>query len=336
MTYRVKQFLLFVFLLLGACSTQPYIEEKNEIGYAQGTTFQIKYLAAKTVDHRKSIDSLFRFVDKSLSTYDSTSIISAINKGDTTIAINDLFAKVLKRSLFIAKETSGDFDVTIGPLVELWGFGLSKRESVDSVAVDSIKRFIGYKNIRYRRDSLRIPYGFRLDFNSIAQGYTVDLICEFLEGKGINHYMVEVGGEVRAKGVNAKEKIWKIGVDKPQENIDKEDRFQMIVELENKALATSGNYRKFWVDEKTGLKYAHTIDPRTGYPAHNKLLGVSVIASNTMDADAYATVCMVKGVRSAIDFLNSKPDLEGYLIYTDDRGKWEVYQTDGFKNYILD
>ena len=180
-----------------------------------------------------------------------------------------------------------------------------------------------------------MPSGFTLDFNAIAQGFTVDLLAQFLEGKGVEHYMVEVGGEVKAKGQNVDGEIWRIGVDKPTEEIDENDRFQVIVNLENAALATSGNYRKFWVDEESGVKYSHTINPKTGFPARNRLLSASIISkSSCMDADAYATACMVMGTQKAVQFIESKKDLEAYLIYSDEEGKWETHITPGFNDYI--
>lgn len=147
--------------------------------------------------------------------------------------------------------------------------------------------------------------------------------------------MIEVGGEVKAKGVNQTGEVWKIGVDKPSEEIDTEGRFQFIIELKDMGLATSGNYRKFWVDEETGARYSHTIDPKTGYPARNSLLSASIISNSTMDADAYATVCMVKGVEECKAFLDTKTELEGYLIWDDGSGNWQTYVTEGFETYIV-
>ena len=184
--------------------------------------------------------------------------------------------------------------------------------------------------------NIRIPEKSTIDFNAIAQGYTVDYISEFLEEKGIDRYMVEVGGEVRASGLNDKNTEWVIGVDKPQENIDAQGRFQLILKLKDAALVTSGNYRQFWVDSETGLIYSHTINPHTGYPAKNNLLSASIIAPTAMDADAYATLCMVRGLEGCQEFLASKPELEGYLIYTDLGGSWQEYVTEGFQSYVLE
>ena len=322
-------------LLLLACANETSFVENESHGYAQGSTYQIKYITEKELDLTSQFDSIFKAIDQSMSTYKKESIISKINAGDTTVKTDGLFDKVWQRSQEISNETDGLFDVTVGPLVELWGFGTNKNISIDSTRVDSALALVDYTQVVLKDGLISMPKGFRIDFNSIAQGYTVDVIAGFLEEKGIARYMVEVGGEVRAKGKNSKDQFWKIGVDKPSEEIDTEDRFQMIVELRNKSLATSGNYRKFWVDEETGVKYAHTIDPETGYPARNQLLSVTIIADECIDADAYATACMVMGLPDAKDYIEKKHGVEAYFISAGDENQWEVLFTNGFESFIL-
>jgi thiamine biosynthesis lipoprotein len=310
-----------------------YIENS---GRAQGTTYQIKYESPEGSDYGDDIEAIFKRIDLSMSTYVPTSLISTVNKGDTLVHVDTLFMDVINRSIEIAKETNGDFDPTIGPLVRLWGFGFDEvRQDVSEDMVRDNLELTGYEHIELIEDSVKIPQGFQIDFNAIAQGYTVDHIADYLEGFNIKNYMVEVGGEVKAKGVNQTGEVWKIGVDKPVEEIAEDGRFQFIVTLDHKALATSGNYRKFWVDEETGARYSHTIDPKTGYPAGNSLLSVSIISESAMDADAYATVCMVKGVEECKEFLNSKAELEGYLVYDDGAGNWMTYVTEGFESSIV-
>ena len=182
-------------------------------------------------------------------------------------------------------------------------------------------------------DSLILPKGMRLDFNAIAQGYTVDVIAQFLQAKGYSNYLIEVGGELLAKGKNADGNIWRVGVDKPSENINKNERFQFILDLEDKALATSGNYRKFY--EKDGVKYAHTINPFTGYPAQNRLLSVTVIHDNCMLADAYATAFMVMGVKKSKQFVKSHPEIEIYLVYSNKNGEWDTFISANLKKRIV-
>lgn len=321
--------------LLASCSTErgPRVVENS--GYAQGSTYQIKYITTKNQNFVEEIETIFQEIDQSMSTYVPTSLISEVNKGDLWVEVDERFMEVLNRSLEIAAETGGDFDPTVGPLVAIWGFGFEEvRGDVDTEIIEEIKSKTGYSEIKIDGKKVMIPDGFSLDFNALAQGYTVDVIAEYLESHGIENYMVEVGGEIKTLGLNDKGAIWTIGVDKPQNEIDREDRFQFILELKNAGLATSGNYRKYWVDEETGTKYSHTIDPHSGTPALNRLLSASIITNNVMDADAYATVCMVKGLEGCKSFLESKPGLEGYLVFTNDEDEWEVYTTPGFESYI--
>ena len=329
-------FLLSIFTIAlvscGPANNERFIENT---GRAQGSTYQIKYLSPDGIDFGNQFESIFNEIDLSMSTYVPTSLISMVNKGDTLVTVDSMFIDVLKRSLEIADETNGSFDPTIGPIVRLWGFGFDEvRSDVTDEMVDDIKSKTGYQNVSVNGLVVSVPTGFNLDFNAIAQGYTVDYLAEFLEKSGVDRYMIEVGGEVRARGTNENGNIWRIGVDKPTEDIDQQDRFQFIISLENTSLATSGNYRKFWVDEKTGARYSHTIDPQTGYPARNELLSASIVAPSAMDADAYATVCMVVGLTRCQELLETKPDLEGYLIYDNGNGVWETSITDGFQRFI--
>lgn len=322
-------------LALISCNSTSNERFIENTGRAQGSTYQIKYLSPEGVDFGDRFESIFAEIDLSMSTYVPTSLISMVNKGDTLVTVDSMFIEVLKRSLEIANETNGSFDPTIGPIVRLWGFGFDEvRTDVTSEMVNDTKSKTGYQNVSVNGLEVSVPPGFNLDFNAIAQGYTVDYLAEFLEESGVDRYMIEVGGEVRARGTNESGTIWRIGVDKPTEDIDQQDRFQFILTLDNASLATSGNYRKFWVDAETGARYSHTIDPQTGYPARNELLSASIIAPSAMDADAYATVCMVVGLTRCQELLDSKSDLEGYLIYDNGNGVWETSITEGFQQYI--
>ncbi len=333
---KQSSILLFISVfLLFSCEPSNQVRLIENTGYAQGSTYQIKYLVNKNKNYGKKIEQILADIDNSMSTYKENSLISAVNKGGVWVEIDTMFVEVMQRSIEIAKETNGDFDPTVGPLVRIWGFGYDKvKENISAENIMQVKSHTGFAKVELVGNRLRIPEGFTLDFNAIAQGYTVDVLARYLEAQGVTDYMVEVGGEVRAKGKNDVGNVWKIGVDKPQSEIDREQRFQFILELENAGLATSGNYRKYWVDKTTGIKYSHTIDPHTGSPALNRLLSASIIAPTTMDADAYATVCMVKGLEKCKAFLATKSELEGYLVYTNQAGDWEVYFTDGFKKYL--
>lgn len=331
--------LFLCFLILSCTQREPRLVVYT--GNAQGSTFQIRFMSTlpdKAVDEIKTdIGRQFEDIDNSMSTWVPTSLISQINESGEWVEVDFYFLDVLERSLEIAEETNGDFDPTVGPLVRLWGFWFDEiRGQVSDEQVQETLDLVGYDKVEIDGNRVRIPLNSTIDFNAIAQGYTVDMIADYLEFMGIERYMVEVGGEIIARGLNDKNEVWVIGVDKPQENIDVDERFQFILKLENAALATSGNYRKFWVDAETGLKYSHTIDPQTGYPAKNNLLSASIIAPTAMDADAYATLCMVRGLEECKAFLASKPDLEGYLIYADQASNWQEYITQGFKSAVLE
>ena len=272
-------------------------------------------------------------VDNSLSTYSKNSLLSNINYNKEFI-VDTLIKEVFLKSKEIYFETNGLFDCSVAPLVNAWGFGFSKKEKMDSIKVSQLLNIIGFDKVNLKNDSIIKPNKMLLDFNSIAQGYTVDLVAKMLESKGVNNYLVEIGGEIRSKGKNPSNKLWTIGVDKPIEEIDSQDRFQFILELANKSLATSGNYRKFFIDD--GIKYSHIINPKTGFPAKNRLLSVTVIHDNCMHADAYATAFMVMGLKKSKDFISKKQDLEAYFVYSNMDGELESFITDNFEKRIVD
>lgn len=328
--------LLLTLVFISACSPgEP--QEFEHTGYAQGSTYQIKYVHYKNMNLQNEIDDLFKDLDFSMSTWVDSSIISTVNNTHDWVEMDAYFEDVISRSIEISKESNGDFEPTIAPLVHLWGFGFDKvRGDLSDEEIGATLDVVGIDHIQLEGSRIKLDDGSSLDFNAIAQGYTVDVLADMLESHGINRYMIEVGGEVRARGFSGKNKTWVIGVDKPQENIDSQDRFQFILKLEDAALATSGTYRKFWVDEESGIRYAHTIDPKTGRPAMNRLLSASIIAPTGMDADGYATVCLVKGLDACKTFLSEKSELEGYLVYSNDDGTWGEFITDGFKEYIVE
>src|SRR5688572_9337217 len=251
-------------------------------GNAQGTTFSIKYSDSENRNFSSSVDSLLRIIDKSMSLWDSTSLISRINNNDTSVIVDEHFENVFNKSLEVYVRSGGSFDPTVSPLVKAWGFSFKKGlPPPDSTQVDSLKNLIGFNKVKLSNGKLlKDDPRIEIDFNAIAQGYTVDLISEFLEGKGIDNYLVEIGGEVRAKGVNERDSVWVIGIDKPVENPGEERPLQTTVAIKDQSLATSGSYRKFI--ERDGKKFSHVIDPFTGYPVSHHMLSVSVIADDCM------------------------------------------------------
>ena len=325
----------FVFVLLLGCSSSDNRILVKNLGEAQGSFYHIQYLLEDGINYKIQIDSILLEVDSSLSIYKEYSLISQLNKG-ANIKTDAMFNEVYHSAMQVYKETDGNFDCSIYPLVKAWGF--YKDNHVDSLIIDSLKfrnilQFVGFDKISLIADSLFLPKGMSLDFNSIAQGYTVDVIAQFLQSKGDSNYLVEVGGELLAKGKNADGNIWRVGVDKPTDSIDSNERFLFIIDLENKALATSGNYRKFY--EKDGVKYAHTINPFTAFPAQNRLLSVTVIHDNCMLADAYATAFMVMGIRKSKQFAKLHPEIEVYLVYTSKDGSWKSFISPTMQKRII-
>ncbi|MBA2561840.1 MAG: FAD:protein FMN transferase [Chitinophagaceae bacterium] len=303
-------------------------------GNAQGTTWQITWLSENNLNYKEAIDSIFKRIDLSLSTYIPTSIISRINKNDTSFIADNYFIEVFNKSIEVSEKTKGLFDVTVAPVINAWGFGFTKKAEVDSAMIDSLLDFIGYEMVRLEGKKLiKEKPQVMLDFNAIAQGYSVDVLASYLESKGIINYLVELGGEVKAKGKKYNEEFWTIGIDQPNENPTDGRPLKAIVKLKDRALATSGNYRRFY--EENGKKYAHIIDPFTGYPAKNNLLSATVLADDCMTADAYATALMVMGLEKSKQFLSEHKELslEVFFIY-DENGDWKTYASETLKEWV--
>lgn len=321
-----------ILLILASCNSG----KQNVVrlfGEAQGSTYSVIYVDNEQRDFKSSIDSLLKVIDKSMSTYDPESLISSVNKGDSMI-LDEHFQKVWEKSVEIYEKSRGVFDVTIAPLVNAWGFGYKQgMERLDSATVDSLRQLTGTNKAALEEDKLRFfQEGMQIDFNAIAQGYTVDVLAALLESHGIDQYMIELGGEVLTKGKNAEGKEWRIGIDKPVA-FSENRPLQVILKLSNKALATSGSYRKF--KEHDGRKYSHAIDPRTGYPVTHNVLSVSILADDCMSADAWATTFLILGIEESKPFLKEL-SLEAYFIYSDKEGGLQVEMTPGFQKYILE
>lgn len=327
---------LFVFVLSASSSVDNKILVSNS-GEAQGTYYHIKYKSDNGVDYQMQIDSLLLEIDSSVSIYKPYSIISKLNKGEQVQA-DDIFNAVYFDAVHVYTNTEGFFDCTVSPLVKYWGF--YKEKGYDSVEIDSAKVLeilnrIGMRKTSRQDSTVVLQKGVQLDFNAIAQGYSVDLIAEFLEHQGVIDYLIEVGGEIKARGLNADGNIWRVGVDKPSDEIDISSRFQFIMDLENLSMATSGNYRKFY--ERDGVKYSHTINPNTGFPVQNRLLSVTVVTNSCALADAYATAFMAMGVKNTKQLINKLDDqLDVYLVYTDKNGDWKTYISPRMKKWIKD
>jgi len=318
-----------ILLIFNNCATDKVSHYRKISGFTQGTTFHMTYEDRMDEDLSVAVDSLFKAFDLIFSEYIPNSMVSRINSNDSTVILDDMFIEVLNKSLQINTETNGAMDLTVGPLVNAWGFGAEKKAIIDSVVIDSLLQYVGMQKIRLEgRKLIKELPGIRIDVNSIAQGYSVDVIYRFFDRLGIKNFMIEIGGEVRVKGKNPKGELWRIGIDKPDiGNNQAGETLQTIILLNNKAVTTSGNYRKYF--EENGRKYSHIIDPHTGYPYKNSLLSVTVIAQDALTADGYDTPLMVMGLEGARTFLKQHPELDAYMIYSDEDGQFQVEFTKG-------
>lgn len=329
--------------ILFACSTEP--SEKLEIqGTAQGTTYSIIITDAGADVEKAEVDSIFKVFDRALSTYIDESVISKINNSKGNISLrdeHDLFRRCYNLSQEVYKKSNGYFDPSVFPLVEGWGFMSDLKHPLDSAAVDSILQFVSFDFGKYHSvvfdggniDFKKIHPSFKLDFNAIAQGLSVDIIDEFLRNKGLKNYYIEVGGEVVVRGKNHEGEDWRIGVDAPVKNATTRE-LENIIHISDKGLATSGNYRNFYVHE--GKEYSHTLNPKTGFPVRHSLLSVTVVAADAGRADAYATLFMVLGTEKALEFIRTHPaeELNAYFLEADGNGGIQRKTSPGFEEYL--
>ena len=334
----MKKILFTAFCLLLISCGESNLPEENISGEALGTTYHITYFPEDDIALKKALDSIFFVVNRSMSTYQPDSDISRLNRGDTTIKVDTLFQNVFKLSEKVYEETGGYFDPTVGDLVNMYGFGPEKQlNEIDSTTVDSLMEFVGLDKIRISAEGkvTKDAPEIYLDFNAIAKGYTVDLIGHYLIENGVENFLVELGGELLARGKNIdKNAAWKLGIDDPNQ-VPGSRSLTAIVKLGNQALATSGNYRKFRIDPETGEKYVHTINPLTGYPGKSNLLSASVLAENCALADAYATAFMALGFEPSVELLESLENIEAFLIYSGEDGTVEEFATPGFEKQLL-
>ena len=328
------QLLVLAALLMFACQPSKKEYQFNE-GYIWGTIYHIIYDNPSGKDLHEEIKVKMNEFDHSLSTYKPNSIISRVNNNDSTVVLDHYFETVFKRSLEISKITDGAFDMTVAPLVNAWGFGFKNKLEPEDIPVDSLLQIVGYNKVSLQNHKIvKEDSRIMLDASAIAKGYGVDVVADFLESKGISNYMVEIGGEIRVKGVSNKNRNWRVGIDRPIDDPSLQKReIQDVLNMEDGAMATSGNYRQFYI--KNGKKYAHTIDPKLGYPVQHSLLSASVIAPNCMTADAYATAFMVLGLEKSIKIVENDPNLEAYFIYADHEGKYQTYSSTKIKDLIV-
>jgi len=325
-------------LLLVSCALIPTCSRAQQEpikieGEAQGTTYHITYFDQKNRDLKPEITGILSDFDKSVSTYDPNSIISKINNNQSTI-VDHYFIACFTKAKEVWKNTDGAFDPTVYPLVSAWGFGPKKKIKIEKTKIDSILQFVGFNLIELKgKKVIKKDPRVKLDFNAFAQGYSVDVVSDFLKSKGITSFVVEIGGEVYANDPKPSGETWKVSIEEPYDNQESENPTKEIAELTHLAIATSGNNRQYFIEN--GVKYAHHLDPKTGYPAKNTLLSASIFAKDCISSDANATGVLVMGLERAKDFLKKHPELQAYLIYSDEYGNFKVYKTEGMDALLI-
>lgn len=333
---RFCSFLVVAILFISCDKTTDFYTIQGE---AQGSTYSIKYIAIEEKVTKNQIDSLLTAFDLSLSTYRPDSKISKINTGDSIVVVDEFFAETFQLSNQIYKETNGLFDPTIGVLVNAYGFGPNKKqENLSQKQIDSLLQFVGFDKIKLNENktiSKKYNQTF-IDFNAIAQGYSVDVVVNYLKSKGIENAIVEIGGELFALGKNTIDnKNWVVGIDDP---LQKPEERTLIakVKLENLGMATSGNYRKVMIDEKTGKKFVHIINPKTGLAQKNNVLSATVLSKSSGLSDGYATAFMLMTLEESKVFLQKHPELYVMLLYADEANKMQQFTTENFNSLIID
>ncbi|MEY4992139.1 MAG: hypothetical protein RI948_1017 [Bacteroidota bacterium] len=323
----------YIALLLLFCCSKTNAQKFLQIsGTTQGTTFHISYQDPKERDFSKKVNQLLADFDASVSTYNPQSIITKVNQNQSDVKLDPYFIACFEQAKEIWQITHGAFDPTVYPLVNTWGFGPERKSDLEQQKLDSILAFVGFDKIEIANGRIiKKDPRVQLDFNAFAQGYSVDVLANFFLKKGVQNFIVEIGGEVYAHG-KAQNGKWRVGIEQPVENKTTKNELQIIVEMENMAVATSGNYRRF--KEVDGKKIVHHIDPHTGKPTANNLLSASVFSAHAIQSDALATGFLVLGLEKSKEFLKLHPEIQVFFIYTDDQGKYQVFITDQLMDWI--
>lgn len=331
----IWQIPFLLFLVIGTViiiKQQKNINYQHDEGFIFGTIYHITYHSDTNL--KKEIEAELKKVDQSLSPFNKTSVITKVNRNENPV-VDPMFKEVFLLAENISNETHGAFDITVAPLVNEWGFGFKKGVEPTRQVIDSLKYIVGYQKVKLtpknyvQKQDPRIM----LDCSAIAKGYGCDVVARLLRKNGINDYMIEIGGEIVTRGFNQKQEPWRIGVNKPtDDSLNTSQELQTVLNVTDIAMATSGNYRNFYY--KNGKKYAHTIDPKTGYPVQHTLLSATVLAKDCATADAYATSFMVLGLEGAQKILQQHPELMAYLIYADKDGKNQTWYSPSLKSKI--
>lgn len=319
----VASSLMLLAMTFASCAKQP--QKMVLQGLVQGSYYAITYYDEEGRNFQQEIDSIFHAVDMSVNLWVDSSVICKVNRNED-VALDQIFIENFEAAQRAAALSDGYFDPTISPLVSAWGFSAKNPHlpPLTSHLIDSLKQLVDYRKVRIEDGKLiKENPAMKLDFNAIAQGYTTDLVGALLEAKGIKSYIVDVGGEIFARGTKPDGKPWVVGIEKPAADWDSERVVQQRVELEDKGIVTSGSYRKYV--ERDGKRYSHCIDPMTGYPVEHNLLSATVIAENATWADALASVCMVMGMERSLELIKTLEGVEVYYIFVNDRNELETY-----------
>lgn len=335
-------FLLFILpYLFVACNSSSKKNDKNPENYTYyqehgeifHTSFHIKYAYERSL-YDEIMDELHRF-DQSLNPFLDSSVISKVNRNEP-VELDTFFIYVFNRAMEISEISEGKFDITCSPFINAWGFGFRNMDNVTPETIDSLKQFVGYDKIKLENGKIvKSDPRIQLNTSAIAKGYSCDIVADLFKRHGVENYMVEIGGEIAAKGINDKQECWRIGIDKPMDDsTGMHHELQTILSICNKCLATSGNYRNYYV--KNGKKFAHTIDPQTGYPSENEMLSATVLADDCMTADAMATAFMASGLKKSEEMAKKIPGLEYYIIYSAPDGKTKTAFSEGLLEFFAD
>ena len=320
--------ILALLVLLASCGNQP--KKMLLQGLVQGSYYAITYYDEQGRNFQSEIDSIFHAVDVSVNLWVDSSVISKVNRNEE-VELDEIFIDNFNIAQEAAELSGGYFDPTISPLVAAWGFSAknSHLSPLTSHLIDSLKTLVDYRKVRIEGGKVvKENPAMMLDFNAIAQGYTTDLVSALLDAKGVESYIVDIGGEVFARGTKPDGKRWVVGIEKPAADWDAERVVQQRVELQDKGIVTSGSYRKYV--ERDGKRYSHCIDPSTGYPMEHNLLSATVIAENATWADALASICMVMGMERSLELIKTLDGVEAYYIFVNEKNELKSFSTDGF------
>ena len=325
-------FLIGFMALLASCNRGP--QKMVLQGEAQGSYYAVTYYDEQGRNFQQEIDSIFHAVDVSVNLWVDTSIISKVNRNEE-VKLDTIFVDNFRIAQEAARLSDGYFDPTISPIVAAWGFSYKHGDTITPQLIDSLKQLVDYRSIRIEGGKIvKASPAMTLDFNAIAQGYTSDLIASFLDSRGVKNYLVDTGGEIMARGCKPDGQPWIVGIEKPADNWDSEQVVHTRIALRDKGLVTSGSTRKYV--ERNGKRYSHCIDPKTGYPVEHNVLSVTVLAENSVWADALASICMVMGMEKSLPLIESMNGVEAYYIYVNEQNALETFATDGFAKLVVD